>query len=73
MPDAIVIFGLIAVVALAAIVMRVSSKSADPSPPPGAVSAPPRIRTSTGAPDLGSDEDFYRDEDEFAAFADEDE
>lgn len=64
MPDAIVILVPIAVVALAAIVMRVSSKGAGPSAPPGAVPAPPRIRTSTGAPDLGSDEDFYRDEDE---------
>lgn len=73
MPDAIVILVPIAVVALAAIVLRGSSNSAGPSAPPGAVSAPPRIRTSTRALDLGSDEDFYRDEDEFAVFADEDE
>ena len=72
MPDAIVIFGLIAVVALAAIVMRVSSNSAGPSAPRRATPAPPRIRTSTRARDLGSDEDFYRDEDEFAVSADED-
>ena len=79
MPDAIVILVPIAVVALAAIALRGSSNSARPSAPPGAVSAPPRIRTSTRATastraaDLGSDEDFYRDEDEFAVFADEDE
>ena len=72
MPDAIVILALIVVVGLVVVIFRsASSGSGRPSQPPEAPVTSPRAHIPSTPSDLTVDEDFYRDEDEFAVFADE--
>ena len=72
MPDVIVILVLIVVVGLVVVILR--SASSGPGRPNQAPEVPvksPRAPIPYASSDLTVDEDFYRDEDEFAVFADE--
>ena len=72
MPDAIVILVLIVVVGLVVVILRsASSGPGRPSQPPEVPVTSPRAHIPYTPSDLTVDEDFYRDEDEFAVFADE--
>ena len=72
MPDAFVILVLIVVVGLVVVIVRSSSGGPRPAArPPEAGTSRPRTPVSYAPLDLTVDEDFYRDEDEFAVFADE--